>query len=279
MVLATVSPPCSRWSALIAIGRVHWPAFNSSNQLHALTTVGQVVAWRTSRCGLLWRRGRRVIAGCASVIFLSAFVGRHARQCHSAPPGCTCTASPSTSSSAPIPDPADRLPGPARHDVCRAAAVLSGRLVLARRPGRRADRHAGWEMFKPWAITSIAVAVVTGVRVVVGDDPLRVRADRHDRHRRGDAGLLVRRALRRRHHRAAAAGAGAGVVRAARPDRAAGGWARGRRGARRSSSASPRCSTPCCWPTPRSPWRVMAVSLALARRSARAAAAARGDRA
>jgi galactan 5-O-arabinofuranosyltransferase len=27
--------------ALAAISRVEWPAYNSSNQLHALTTVGQ----------------------------------------------------------------------------------------------------------------------------------------------------------------------------------------------------------------------------------------------
>ncbi|MEC9325412.1 MAG: arabinofuranosyltransferase, partial [Actinomycetota bacterium] len=28
--------------SLLAIARVEWPAYNSSNQLHALTTVGQV---------------------------------------------------------------------------------------------------------------------------------------------------------------------------------------------------------------------------------------------
>lgn len=41
--------------ALSAISQVQWPAFPSSNQLHALTTVGQVggrlswVAWCSSR--------------------------------------------------------------------------------------------------------------------------------------------------------------------------------------------------------------------------------------
>ena len=46
--------------SLLAISRVQWPAFPSSNQLHALTTVGQVVCL----AGLLavcwaWRRGGR----------------------------------------------------------------------------------------------------------------------------------------------------------------------------------------------------------------------------
>ena len=51
-----------------------------------------------------------------------------------------------------------------------------------------------------------------GVRVVGQHDSLRVRAGRHDRHRRGDAGVLARRAVRGDHHRAAAAGVRAGLV-------------------------------------------------------------------
>ena len=60
--------------SLVAIARVEWPAYNSSNQLHALTTVGQFVCLAgLFACGLLWRRGRRALARVASMVFLSAF--------------------------------------------------------------------------------------------------------------------------------------------------------------------------------------------------------------
>jgi galactan 5-O-arabinofuranosyltransferase len=63
--------------SLIAISRVQWPAFPSSNQLHALTTVGQVgcligllaASW-------LWRRGSRysrLLAQLGGLVFVSAF--------------------------------------------------------------------------------------------------------------------------------------------------------------------------------------------------------------
>ncbi|MGB5112621.1 MAG: galactan 5-O-arabinofuranosyltransferase [Mycobacterium sp.] len=60
--------------ALLAIARVEWPAYNSSNQLHALTTVGQFVCLAgIFASGVLWRRGRRLLARLISVVFLSAF--------------------------------------------------------------------------------------------------------------------------------------------------------------------------------------------------------------
>ena len=60
--------------ALLAIARVEWPAYNSSNQLHALTTVGQFFCLAgVFAAGVLWRRGRRLLARIASVVFLSAF--------------------------------------------------------------------------------------------------------------------------------------------------------------------------------------------------------------
>jgi galactan 5-O-arabinofuranosyltransferase len=76
--------------SLIAIARVQWPAYPSSNQLHALTTVGQVgCIVGLLAAGWLWRRGRRLLA-------------RWSRSgCHWAPPSSTCSASLSTSSSAP----------------------------------------------------------------------------------------------------------------------------------------------------------------------------------
>ncbi|MDP9164679.1 MAG: galactan 5-O-arabinofuranosyltransferase [Actinomycetota bacterium] len=64
-VVATVS--------LVAIARVEWPAFNSSNQLHALTTVGQFVSLAgLFAAGWAWRRNRRRIARVVAVVFLSA---------------------------------------------------------------------------------------------------------------------------------------------------------------------------------------------------------------
>jgi galactan 5-O-arabinofuranosyltransferase len=60
--------------ALMAIARVEWPAFNSSNQLYALTTVGQFFCLAALLAsGLLWRRGRSWLARAVAVIFLSAF--------------------------------------------------------------------------------------------------------------------------------------------------------------------------------------------------------------
>lgn len=60
--------------ALAAISRVEWPAFNSSNQLHALTTVGQFACLAgLLASGWLWRRGRHRLAGAGAVTFLSAF--------------------------------------------------------------------------------------------------------------------------------------------------------------------------------------------------------------
>jgi galactan 5-O-arabinofuranosyltransferase len=60
--------------ALVAIAQVQWPAFNSSNQLYALTTVGQFVCLAgLLGSGLLWRRGRSWLARALGVVFISAF--------------------------------------------------------------------------------------------------------------------------------------------------------------------------------------------------------------
>ncbi|MET0996328.1 MAG: arabinofuranosyltransferase, partial [Mycobacterium sp.] len=60
--------------SLVAISRVEWPAFNSSNQLHALTTVGQFGCLAgLFASSLLWRRGRQRLAQLAATVFLAAF--------------------------------------------------------------------------------------------------------------------------------------------------------------------------------------------------------------
>jgi galactan 5-O-arabinofuranosyltransferase len=59
--------------SLVAIARVQWPAFNSSNQLHALTTVGQFACLiGLFAAGWLWRSNRKPIAGLVAVVFLAA---------------------------------------------------------------------------------------------------------------------------------------------------------------------------------------------------------------
>ncbi len=60
--------------SLTAIARVQWPAFPSSNQLHALTTVGQVGCILGLLCaGWASRRGRRTVAQLLALVFVSAF--------------------------------------------------------------------------------------------------------------------------------------------------------------------------------------------------------------
>ena len=74
MVLAIAVTVVIAVVALFAIARVDWPAYNSSNQLHALTTVGQVVCLAgLLACGLLWRRGRQILARLGAVTMLAAF--------------------------------------------------------------------------------------------------------------------------------------------------------------------------------------------------------------
>ncbi|HEY6573565.1 MAG TPA: arabinofuranosyltransferase, partial [Mycobacterium sp.] len=103
MVAAVVLASLVAVVGLMAISRVEWPAFNSSNQLHALTTVGQFfclaglfvagIVWRRSACRSEATRGGRSagrseatrggrsagsghwrwIARIGAVVFLSAF--------------------------------------------------------------------------------------------------------------------------------------------------------------------------------------------------------------
>ena len=74
MAAAAVAAVLVAVVSLAAIARVEWPAYNSSNQLHALTTVGQVACLAgLLASGWAWRRGRRWLARSASTVLLSAF--------------------------------------------------------------------------------------------------------------------------------------------------------------------------------------------------------------
>ncbi len=147
--------------ALIAISRVQWPAYPSSNQLHALTTVGQVgclvVLLGT---GFLWRRGRKWAARLAASAVLSAFTvvtlgmplgatrlylfGISVDQQFRTEYLTRLTAS------------------PALHDMTYSGLppfYPPGWFWIGGRAAALTGTPA-WEMFKPWAITSIAIAVV-----------------------------------------------------------------------------------------------------------------------
>jgi galactan 5-O-arabinofuranosyltransferase len=147
--------------ALIAISRVQWPAFPSSNQLHALTTVGQVGCLvLLLGTGFVWRRGHQWLARIAAAVFLSAF----------------------TVVTLGMPLGASRLylfgisvdqqfrteyltrlaESPALHDMTYTGLppfYPAGWFWLGGRAAALTGTPA-WEMFKPWAIVSIAIAVV-----------------------------------------------------------------------------------------------------------------------
>ena len=147
--------------SLVAIARVEWPAYNSSNQLHALTTVGQFICLAgILAAGWLWRRGRRLAGHTAALLFLSAF----SVVTLAMPLGATKL----------------YLFGISVDQQFRTeyltrltdTAALRDMTYFGLPPfypagwfwiGGRTAALTGtpaWEMFKPWAITSIAAAVV-----------------------------------------------------------------------------------------------------------------------
>ncbi len=161
MVLATAIAVVVCAVALIAIGRVDWPAFPSSNQLHALTTVGQFACLAALLgAGWLWRRGRRVLAQLGAVVFLAAFVVATLGMPLGATKlylfGISVDQQFRTEYLTRLTDSA------ALRDMTYAGLPpfyppgwfwLGGRAAAL-------TGTPGWEMYKPWAVTSIAIAVV-----------------------------------------------------------------------------------------------------------------------
>ncbi|MGV0792100.1 galactan 5-O-arabinofuranosyltransferase [Mycolicibacterium sp. XJ1819] len=147
--------------SLVAISRVEWPAYNSSNQLHALTTAGQFGCLAgLLASGWLWRRGRRLVARGGATVFLSAFsvvtlampLGATKLYLH----GISVDQQFRTEYLTRLTDTA------ALHDMTYYGLppfYPPGWFWLG---GRLADLTGtpAWEMFKPWAIISITVAVV-----------------------------------------------------------------------------------------------------------------------
>ena len=146
--------------SLVAIARVEWPAYNSSNQLHALTTVGQFACLAgLFACGLVWRRGRRVLARLATVLFLSAFSVVTLAMPLGATKlylfGISVDQQFRTEYLTRLAD------SPALHDMTYHGLPpfyppgwfwIGGRMAAV-------SGTPAWEMFKPWAIISITVAI------------------------------------------------------------------------------------------------------------------------
>ena len=168
MVLAALVAVAVSVVSLVAISRVQWPAYPSSNQLHALTTVGQVgcIAGLVG-CGWLWRRGAGARVGRAAgfagaLVLVSAF----AVVTLAMPLGATrlylfgisvdqqfrteyltrLTDSPALRDMTYYGLPPFYPPG--WFWLGGRAAALTGAPV-----------EQAWAMYKPWAITSIAIAV------------------------------------------------------------------------------------------------------------------------
>lgn len=172
MAAATVVAILVSVLALASISRVDWPAFPSSNQLHALTTVGQVGCLiGLIAVGLAWRRGRKGVARLGAALFLSAF----AVVTLGMPLGATKL----------------YLFGISVDQQFRTeyltrltdTAALRDMTYFGLPPfyppgwfwigGRAASLTgtAGWEIYKPWAITSIAIA--TAVAMVLWSQLIR----------------------------------------------------------------------------------------------------------
>src|ERR1700736_5557234 len=154
--------------SLMAIERVEWPAYPSSNQLHALTTVGQVgCIVGLLVAGWLWRRGRRTSDGrnlLLARLFALVFVSAFAVVTLAMPLGATKlylfgisvdqqfrteyltrltdTAGPHDMTYFGLPP----FYPPGWFWIGGTLAALSG--------------APAWEMFKPWAVISITIAVV-----------------------------------------------------------------------------------------------------------------------
>lgn len=150
--------------SLVAIARVEWPAFNSSNQLHALTTVGQFACLAgLFAAGWLWRANRRLIARAVSVVFLSALSAVTLAMPLGATKlylfGVSVDQQFRTEYLTRFADTA------APHDMTYIGLppyYPSGWFWLG---GRLADLTGtpAWEMFKPWSIVSITAAIVVAL--------------------------------------------------------------------------------------------------------------------
>jgi galactan 5-O-arabinofuranosyltransferase len=145
---------------LTAISRVQWPAFPSSNQLHALTTVAQVgCIVALVAVGFMWRRYRwaaRIAASAVLAAFTVATLGMPLGATKLYLFGVSVDQQFRTEYLTRLTD------SPALRDMTYAGLppfYPPGWFWIGGRAAALTGTPA-WEMFKPWAITSIAIAVV-----------------------------------------------------------------------------------------------------------------------
>jgi galactan 5-O-arabinofuranosyltransferase len=149
--------------SLMAIERVEWPAYPSSNQLHALTTVGQVgCIVGLLIAGWVWRRNR-LLARLFALVFVSAFSVVTLAMPLGATKlylfGISVDQQFRTEYLTRLTDSA------ALHDMTYLGLPpfyppgwfwIGGRIAAL-------TGTPAWEMYKPWAITSITIAVAVAL--------------------------------------------------------------------------------------------------------------------
>src|SRR6201996_8710 len=150
--------------SLTAIARVQWPAYPSSNQLHALTTVGQVgCIVGLLAAGWLWRRGRRLLGQLSALVFMSAFpvvtLGMPLGATKLYLFGISVDQQFRTEYLTRLTDSA------ALHDMTYAGLPtfyppawfwFGGRIAAL-------THSTGWEICKPWSITSITITIAVAL--------------------------------------------------------------------------------------------------------------------
>ncbi len=165
MALAALVAVAVAVPSLIAIAGVQWPAFPSSNQLHALTTVGQVGCLAgLVAVGLLWRRGRhRILVQLGGLVFVSAFtvvtLGMPLGATKLYLFGISVDQQFRTEYLTRLAD------SPALHDMTYLGLPTfypPGWFWIGGRVAALTGTPA-WEIYKPWAITSITIAVAVAL--------------------------------------------------------------------------------------------------------------------
>jgi galactan 5-O-arabinofuranosyltransferase len=167
MVLAAAVAAIVAVVSLIAIAGVQWPAFPSSNQLHALTTVGQVGCLAALvAAGWVWRsqsKSRRLLAQLSGLVFVSAFtvvtLGMPLGATKLYLFGISVDQQFRTEYLTRLTD------SPALHDMTYLGLPSfypPGWFWIGGRVAALIGMPA-WELYKPWAITSITVAVAVAL--------------------------------------------------------------------------------------------------------------------